>query len=362
MWRDQRILDLFGIEIPLIQAPMAGASSSRLAIAVSEAGALGSLPCAMLNPDEARRELDIIRQQTTRPFNVNFFCHAEPRLDEARDAAWKNRLEPYCHELGISAPTPAGPVRMPFNEAMCDLIVEYRPSVVSFHFGLPDSRLLDRVKGAGARIISSATTVEEARWLEARGCDAVIAQGNEAGGHRGMFLDMDVASQPGTFALVPQVCDAVRIPVIAAGGIADARGIAAAFALGAAAVQIGTAYLFCPESLASPFYRSALAAAHDTSTVLTNVFTGRPARMIKNRFIRELGPIRDAVPDFPLAAQAVAALRAKSEAAASPDFAPQFAGQSAALAREAPAGELTKSLAAETLALMQALAKPEPAR
>jgi nitronate monooxygenase len=232
---------------------------------------------------------------------------------------------------------------------MCDLVMESHPKVVSFHFGLPNKNLLARVRTAGAKIISSATSVDEARWLEDQGCDAIIAQGYEAGGHRGIFLTNDVSTQVGTLALVPQVVDAVKVPVIAAGGIADARGIVAAFALGASAVQIGTAYLLCPEAKISAVHRQALRNAKDNQTVLTNVFTGRPARGIANRLVREVGPMSDVAPDFPLAAAALAPLRAKSEMAGSADFTPLWSGQAARLTRELPAAELTKRLAAEAL-------------
>src|SRR6185295_4718101 len=259
MWPDRRILDLFGIEHPIIQAPMAGAQGSAMAIAVSEAGGLGSMPCALLTPEQARGELQIIKQRTGKPYNVNFFCHQPPAADPAREAKWVERLAPYRRELGVEQAT-IPMVRPPFDDAFCALVEEFRPPVVSFHFGLPDKSLLDRVKATGARVIASATTVAEARWLETHGVDAIIAQGAEAGGHRGIFLSEDIASQPGTFALVPQVVDAVRVPVIAAGGSGDARGIAASFMLGASAVQIGTAYLLTPEATISPIHRAALKA------------------------------------------------------------------------------------------------------
>lgn len=349
MWPDRRILDLFGIEHPIVQAPMAGAQGSALAIAVSEAGGLGSLPCALLSLEQARNEMQIIRQRTDKPFNVNFFCHQPPAADAAREARWVERLALYRQELGVErAMAPGG--RAPFDEAMCALVEEFGPRVVSFHFGLPETRLLNRVKAAGCVVIASATTVAEARWLEARGVDAVIAQGAEAGGHRGMFLTDDVASQPGTFALVPQVVDAVGVPVIAAGGIGDARGIVAAHALGASAVQIGTAYLLTPESTISPIYRAALKGAREDQTVLTNIFTGRPARGIVNRAIRELGPICGEAPEFPNAANAMLPLRMKAEAAGSGEFTSLWSGQAPGFAREVPAGEITHALAARALA------------
>jgi NAD(P)H-dependent flavin oxidoreductase YrpB (nitropropane dioxygenase family) len=240
--------------------------------------------------------------------------------------------------------------RAPFDGAMADIVDEYHPEVVSFHFGLPEAALLARVRASGAKILSSATTVDEARWLEARGCDAIVAQGFEAGGHRGHFLSEEIATQVGTIALVPQVVDAVKVPVIAAGGIADARGIVAAFALGAAAVQLGTVYLFCPEARVAPPHRAALQETRDDASVLTNVFTGRPARGIVNRVVRDLGPISPLAPAFPLAAGAIAPLRAAAERTGSGDFTPLWSGQAARLGRALPAGELTRQLAAETLA------------
>jgi len=353
MWRDRRLLDLFGIEHPIIQAPMAGAQASAMAIAVSEAGGLGSLPSAMFSAEQARTEMQVIRQRTDKPFNVNFFCHATPVDDPAREAKWVERLAPYRKELGIEQPAVAMG-RAPFDDAMCALVEELRPRVVSFHFGLPERRLFDRAKAAGSIVIASATTVEEARWLDARGIDAIIAQGAEAGGHRGIFLSEDIASQPGTMALVPQMVDAVRVPVIAAGGIGDARGIAAALMLGAAGVQIGTAYLLTPESTISPIYRAALKSARDDQTVLTNVFTGRPARGIANRIVREVGPMSTEAPAFPLATGATFPLRQKAEAKGSGDFTPLWSGQAPRFAREMPAGELTRALAQSTLALLNA--------
>lgn len=354
-WPDNRIQNLLGIELPILLAPMAGASSAQLTIAVAKAGGLGALPCALLTAEQIRSELTFIRQQTTQPVNLNFFCHQPPKFDTRRENRWRKRLEPYYLELGIDPQVPV-PVsnRVPFDSALCDLVVELKPEVISFHFGLPDKELLARVKATGAKILSSATTVDEARWLEQAGCDAIIAQGVEAGGHRGMFLSTDISTQVGTMALVPQVVDAVSIPVVAAGGIADARGIVAAFQLGASAVQIGTAYLFCPEAKVAPAHRAALRSANDSSTVLTNVFTGRPARSIVNRLIREVGPMSDVAPEFPLAGGALVPLRAASEPMGSGDFMSLWAGQAAHLGRELPADVLTKQLAEETLAKLAA--------
>lgn len=357
MWPTRRLLDLIGIEVPVIQAPMAGASGPAMAIAVSEAGGLGSLPCGMLDPAKACAEIEAIRQRTTKPLNVNFFCHTPPRPNSDRDAIWKRRLAEYYTELGVdfSASTPTVN-RAPFDGAMCKVVEEHKPEVVSFHFGLPESALLARVKASKCLVLGSATTVNEARWLEGHGCDAIIAQGYEAGGHRGMFLIDDIATQPGTFALVPQVVDAVNVPVIAAGGIADGRGIAAAFALGAAGVLVGTAYLFTQESLISDLWRDALRTASDDQTALTNVFSGRPARGLINRVMREVGPMSDLAPEFPKAGGALAPLKAKAESAGSSDFSLLWAGQAASLGREIGAGELTRELAADAEQRLRALA------
>lgn len=354
-WPDTRILDLFGIELPIIQAPMAGIVTPELVVAVAEVGGLGSLPLTLLSPDEARKAHGTIRQQTPKPINVNFFCHAPPAIDHARAEAWRRRLKSYYAELGLDPEMPvASPPIASFGGAHCDLVEELKPEIVSFHFGLPARSLLGRVRKTRAKILSSATTVQEALWLEENGCDAIIAQGIEAGGHRGMFLSGDIATQAGTMALVPQIVDAVKVPVVAAGGIADARGIAAAFALGASAVQIGTAYLFCPEANLAPVYRQALRTARDDQTVITNVFSGRPARAVATRIVRELGPVSEDAPAFPLASAALEPLRSASEPSGSSDFVPLWSGQAARLCRELAAGELTRRLAEETLARLLA--------
>lgn len=343
---------LLGIELPIIQAPMAGAQGSALAAAVSNAGGLGSLPCATLDLDGVRKELTALRAQTTNPFNVNFFCHAQPEVSVEREAAWRAALSPYFAEYGIDASSIAThPGRQPFGVEAAELLNEFRPAAVSFQFGLPSADLVARVRGCGAKILSSATTVDEARWLEARGVDAVIAQGLEAGGHRGVFLTNDLSTQIGTFALVPQIFRAVSVPVIAAGGIADAKGVAAAMALGAAGVQVGTAYLLCPEATTSAVHRAALKSDAARVTALTNVFTGRPARAILNRVVRELGPMSGAAPAFPLAAAAIMPLRAKAESLGSGDFSPLWAGQNTTGCKEISAAALTRELAAAVAAV-----------
>jgi nitronate monooxygenase len=362
MWPDRRLLDLLAIDLPILQAPMAGATDAELAIAVAKAGGLGALPAGMLSGEHIRAQVEQFRAAAgDKPLNLNFFAHKMPLPNNAREDEWRERLKPYYLEFGIDPAAPVrGAARRPFDAATCAIVEEFKPAIVSFHYGLPEKELMARAKAAGCKIICSATTVEEARFLEANGCDAIIAQGLEAGGHRGMFLSLDPATQVGLFALLPQVVDAVKVPVIATGGIGDARAIAAALMLGAAAVQIGTAFLFCPETKILPPHRAALRAARDDSTVITNVFSGRAARGLFNRAIRELGPNSDIVPEFPFASDALAPLHAKAQARGSGDFSPMFAGQAAALGRELPAGDLTRKLAAEAAELLQRMSgQPE---
>jgi nitronate monooxygenase len=357
MWPDRRFLDLVKTEHPIVLAPMAGVMDAELVIAAAQGGALGSLPCAMLSAEKAREQVNIVRQRVSAPINMNFFCHTAVEADPAREAGWRKRLASYYQEYGID---PAAPVtaanRAPFDARMCAVVEELKPEVVSFHFGLPDKALLARVKATGAVVMGSATVVREAVWLEQNGADIIIAQGAEAGGHRGMFLTDSLAEQVGTFALVPQVVDAVRLPVIAAGGIADGRGIAAAFALGAVGVQIGSAYLRCPESKVSAPARAALAQARDESTVITNVMTGRLARGVANRVMREVGPTSPDAPAFPHAATALAPLKAAAESLGRVDFTNLWAGQALPLGREWPAAELTHRLAREAQTWMRQLA------
>ncbi|WP_375415226.1 NAD(P)H-dependent flavin oxidoreductase [uncultured Bradyrhizobium sp.] len=357
MWPDRRILDLFKTEFPIVQAPMAGVMDADLVIAAAQGGALGALPCAMLSAEKTREQIDIIRQRVSAPVNMNFFCHTPVNADPRREAGWKQRLAAYYNELGINPAAPVNlPNRAPFGAAMCELVEELKPEVVSFHFGLPEPALLKRIKAAGCIVIASATIVREATWLEQHGADAIIAQGAEAGGHRGTFLTENIAQQPGTFALVPQMVDAVKVPVIAAGGIADGRGIAAAFALGAAGVQIGTAYLHCPESRIVPPHRAELAAARDESTVITNVMTGRPARGVVNRLMREIGPISVDAPAFPHAATALGPLKVAAEKLGKVDFTNLWAGQAVGIGHRMPAAELTRALAGDALKRLSRLA------
>lgn len=336
-----------GIERPLIQAPMAGAQDAELAIAVSSAGGLGSLPCAMLTPEAIKIEVARIRRGTDKPFNLNFFCHQNPPADPQKIETWKTVLAPYFKEFGVDANAAVSSAsRNPFDEALCLLMEELRPPVISFHFGLPPSDLVARLKKLNIVILSSATTVAEALWLEAHGCDGIIAQGFEAGGHRGNFLNPTIDNQVGTLALVPQIVDAVKVPVIASGGISEIRGVKAAYALGASAVQVGTAFLYTPEAKISKVHLSRLKDKENFETALTNVFTGRPARGMVNRLMKELGPMSSLAPSFPLAGGPLAPLRAKTEGLGMGDFMPLWAGQAGPLCKEMPAGELTRALTA----------------
>lgn len=340
------LTDLIPSRLPLLQAPMAGAQGSALALAVCAAGGVGSLPAAMLSPDALKAELQVLREQATGPWNVNFFCHTAPEPDATAETRWREALRPFYDEAGIDpASVPAGPGRVPFSHAVADVVEPFAPPVVSFHFGLPAPDLLARVKSWGSKVLSSATTVEEALWLQAHGVDAVIAQGLEAGGHRGMFLGTELGTQLGTFALLPQVVQAVQIPVIAAGGIADAAGVRAAMALGAAGVQVGTAYLCCPEATTTRLHRAALMSEAARHTELTTLFSGRPARGIVNRLMRELGPLHPAAPAFPLATAAVSPLRAHFEALGRTDCTPLWSGQNASSCQTLPATEVTAALA-----------------
>lgn len=330
--------------LPLIQAPMAGSQDARLALAVGAAGALGSLPAAMLGADALEQQLRLL-QAGGRPYNVNFFAHTPPAADEAREARWRAALAPYYAELGLDAAAPAGgATRRPFSDEAAEVLEAFRPAVVSFHFGLPAAPLLARVKRLGCRVLSSATTVDEALWLQAQGADAVLAQGLEAGGHRGHFLSTDVSRQADLPTLLPAIVAAVRIPVIAAGGLTDAASVRAAMAMGAAAVQAGTAFLLCPEATTGALHRARLRDPH-APTALTNLFSGGVARGLINRAMRELGPVSDAAPPFPLASGAIAPLRAAAEAQGRDDFTPLWSGTDRRGCREVPAAAIVQALA-----------------
>lgn len=324
----KNVQELFNIALPIIQAPMAGLQDSKLAIAVSNAGGLGSLPAAMLSQDQLENELQKITKHTNKPYNVNFFCHSQPERNPKREKNWEKILAPYYQELGIEKKDSTGAnERKPFNEELFDILEKYKPPVISFHFGLPNKKCISRIKKWNAKILSTATTVEEAIWLEKHGADAVIAQGLEAGGHRGHFLSDDLSKQMGTFALVPQIVNAVNISVIAAGGIADKNGVATTLTLGAMAAQIGTAFLLCDEAKTSDAHRKAIQSPDGQHTVITNLFSGRPARGIMNRIKKELGPMNKHVPDFPLASAAINPLKEKAESQGSWDFSPLWCGE-----------------------------------
>jgi nitronate monooxygenase len=345
-WPDHRFLNLVGTEYPIVPAPMAGAGGVELAVAAIQGGALGSLPCGMLSPEQVREQVEELRSRARGPFALNFFCHAMP--GQVDDSAWKELLRPYYQEFGIK-PGNGGAMRLPFDEAMAGVVEEVRPPVVSFHFGLPAEPLLAQVKASGAVVIGNATTVEEARWLERHGVDAIIAQGFEAGGHTGRFLGSGAAEALGLFALVPLIANSVSAPVIAAGGIGDARGIAAALTLGASAVQLGTAYLHTPEARISETHRERLGGG---GTVFTNLMTGGLARGLRGRLIEDLGPVRDEAPPYPLASAALAPIRAAAEKRGEFGFGPLWAGQAAPLGTAKPAAELTRALAADALAIL----------
>lgn len=341
------LLDL-GIRYPIIQAPMAGVQDCALALAVSAAGGLGSLPAAMLSPAELRRALSELGESGLGLFNINFFCHHQRDRDPAEEHRWRQTLAPYYAELGLAADASVNaPSRAPFNAEHAAILAEFKPAVVSFHFGLPAPELLDSVKSWGAKVLASATTVAEAHWLAEHGADAIIAQGLEAGGHRGHFLSDDLGLQQGTFTLLPQLVQAVALPVIAAGGIVDGKGIRAALALGASAVQMGTAFLCCPEATTSALHRAAIQSELRHHTALTNLFSGRPARGMVNRLMRELGPLSAETPAFPYASSAIAPLRSAAEKSGSVDFSPLWAGQNASGCRTLPAAELMAAWVAE---------------
>lgn len=337
---------LFGTALPLIQAPMAGVQDWRLAAAVCEAGGLGSVPAGMLNAQGLEEQLAHLRAATTKPWNVNFFCHTPPAPDPDGEQRWVETLQPFYEEFAAdTSAIPRGPSRQPFDADCAAVLEQYRPAVVSFHYGLPEAALLARAKATGAQVLSSATTVEEAIWLADHGADAVIAQGLEAGGHRGHFLSDDLSRQQGTFSLLPQICDAISLPVIAAGGIATPAGVQAARAMGASAVQVGTAYLLCPEATTKSIHRQWLQSDRARHTALTTIFSGRPARGMMNRLMDTLGTMPDVTPAFPLAGNAIGPLRAAAEAQGSGDCSPLWAGQFASACREMPAGEVTRWLA-----------------
>lgn len=341
----RQFLDKVKVDKPLIQAPMAGVQGSRLAIAVCQAGGLGSLPCAMLSLDKIESEITAIRQATDKPFNVNFFAHKQSEYTQEMQETWFAALKPYYDEFGLTQDdiaTTGG--RQPFGREQAELIADLNVPVVSFHFGLPSSELLEIVKKSGAVVLSTATTVAEAKWLEANGADMIIAQGLEAGGHRGMFLSPDVTLQMGTFSLLPNMVKAVNIPVIAAGGMSDPATVKAAFMLGASAVQAGTAFLLADECDTKDFHRKALQSEQAEHTVLTNIFSGGLARGIVNRYVAEMGYVSEFAPPFPHASFVSNPIKAKAESMGSDAFSSLWAGQNARLAKTGTAKEIVDSV------------------
>jgi nitronate monooxygenase len=343
-----RITALLGIRHPIIQAPMAGVSTPRLAAAVSEAGGLGSLGVGANSAQQARALIGETRALTARPFNVNLFCHQPARADAAREAAWLDYLRPLFAEFDAAPPAALGEIYTSFlaDADMLEVLLAERPAVVSFHFGLPPAKTIAALKGAGIRLLACVTTPEEAMLAEAAGVDALVAQGVEAGGHRGVFDPQRGDDGLGTLALVRLLARQTRLPLIAAGGIMDGAGIAAALALGADAVQMGTAFILCPESAANPAYRAALQSERAARTRITATLSGRPARGLPNRLYLD-AETRPALPDYPMTYDAAKALHAAASARGNHDFAAQWAGQGAPLARALPAAELLRVLLEE---------------
>lgn len=351
MWPNHRLCDLLNIEHPIIQAPMAGSATPELAAAVSNAGGLGSLGCALMLPDGLRSVTQRLRALTSQPINLNFLVCPQSSTSDAVLAEAIARLRPYYEELSLEPPTRLPPIGPGFDDEKLDLVLDIKPPVVSFHFGMPDPAKVARLKQAGIAIISTATNVAEARKLADSGADAVIAQGWEAGGHRGSHAPTGPGDGVGTMALVPQIVDAVKLPVIAAGGIADGRGIAAAFALGASGVQIGTGFLSCDEAGTDPPRRALIRAATDMDTMVTDAYSGRVARARRTRYALEMEENRTRLPDFPQ----MYALSGPLGDADQANFAFHLYGQAAALNRELPAQELVRTLVAETGRVFNAL-------
>jgi nitronate monooxygenase len=358
MWPDRRLCDLLRIEHPIIQAPMAGSATPELAGAVANAGGLGSLGCANMTAEEVLGATGRVRARTNRPFNLNFFVHPPPATPTAVAARMIERLRPYYDAIG--APPPATLPDLPggFEAWKLDLLLDLGPPVVSFHFGVPDTASIAALKAAGIVLLGSATTVAEARRLAAAGIDAVIAQGYEAGGHRGSHRPTRAADGIGLMALVPQIADAIELPIIAAGGIGDGRGIAAALALGAAGVQLGTAFLSCPEADTNAVRRAAIAAATDEDTMVTEAVSGRAARGRRSRYAEAMARSSEALPDFPQLYALTMPLVAAHKDDPDGEVGFHLYGQAAALNRELPAADLVARLVAETAAVLKRLAHP----
>ena len=342
------MFEQIGVQLPIVQAPMAGVQDAALVIAVCKAGGLGSLPCAMLTPELVESEVARIRAATSNPFNLNFFCHTMPDVTDSALSDWSALFaadyQKYCvdeHSINY------GSVRRPFSAEFAEVVTRVKPAVVSFHFGLPSDELLAAVRESGALIFSSATTAAEAIWLEEQGVDAIIAQGVEAGGHRGIFLTDDLTSQLPTKQLLKEIVERVEVPVIAAGGVGSAQNVKELIDLGGSAVQVGTSFLLCDEAKTSQLHREALAASTSPNTVITNVFSGRPARGIVNGMVEKLGAWNRLAPSFPYATPASAPLRLAAEAKSCADYTPLWSGTNTAGCKAISAELLTRELASE---------------
>ena len=348
------LTDRLGLDLPIIQAPMAGTSTPELAAAVSNAGALGSISIASVDAAEGRRQIQALKALTARPFNVNLFCHAPTPPDPARDRVWIDSLRPIFAAFGTAPPETLTEIYQSFltDDAKMAVLLDEKPAVVSFHFGLPQPDHIAALKSAGCLLIASTTTPEEGRQAQAAGVDMVVAQGFEAGGHRGVF---DPADDPrfATLPLTRLLARELDIPVIAAGGIMDGAGIAAALALGAAGAQLGTAFVSCPESAANPAYRAALASPRAERTRVSPVISGRPARGVENAFMQRADEALTA--GYPYAYDLGKALNAAASLQGDDGYAPQWAGQAAPLTRALPAAELVEALAQETRAAIRDL-------
>lgn len=353
MWPSDRLQKLFGIEHPVIQAPMAGASTPAMAVAVANAGGMGSLGCAMLTAEQLRAAASEVAAGTNRAVNFNFFVHEEPDLAKHAPGPMHAALKPYYAEYGLGEPVAPQEGAPAFNDEMLAALLACAPKVVSFHFGLPSARAVQDLKRIGTKLIGNATNVAEAKVLEAAGMDAIVAQGAEAGGHRGAFIGAAHENDMGTMALVPLVVDAVSVPVIAAGGIFDGRGVAAAMMLGASGAQIGSAFLRAPESSAAALHKQALAETPDNATKLTRLFSGRPARSIRNRLVRELAAHEGDAAPFPTQRAVIAPLTKAAAAKGSADFMQLWSGQAGLRAEAAPSAQIFRRICDEALALLK---------
>lgn len=347
MFSNNKLAKILGTQYPVIQAPMAGASTPLMAAAAANSGCVGSLGCAMMSPQIYNQNFDACRAQSDGVFNMNFFCHAPHNddLDKAKMAIQK--LTSFYKELGLGDVPQVKPTHFPFGEEMLEAVLKSRPQIVSFHFGLPPSHIVNALKSAGSLILSSATTREEAIDLEKRGADIIVAQGWEAGGHQGYYLRSE-SSKIGLMSLLPQVVDSVSVPVIAAGGIGDGRGVAGALMLGASGVQLGTSFLTCIESEIAGVYKEALMKANGEDTEMTRAFSGRPARGITNKYIDLMRALDNDLPDFPLMNTLTGPLKGASAKQGNADFMSLWAGQSVGLVAEKSIAVFVEQLVEDT--------------